>query len=180
MRYPLLSFSVTLYSVTLKSLWNSQICEFFLKLHVLCEESGSLYQHELRGSPYRQVLTSLSTSTESQYDGLKRNKDPKDPMTNQAVVASSDTTLLQALSSLWSLGTKCLSVNNSRKWGQELCSTHWEPIKTNKHTQAHIKHWDAARTNKHVKRHKKIAYPPSRRQWPHPNNRRKKTRQHLQ
>lgn len=75
-------------------------------------------------------------------------------MTNQAVVASSDTTLLQALSSLWSLGTKCLSVNNSRKWGQELCSTHWEPIKTNKHTQAHIKHWDAARTNKHVKRHK--------------------------
>lgn len=59
-------------------------------------------------------------------------------MINRVVVGSSDRKLLQAVSGLQSPGPECLSVNNSRKWGQELCSTHWEPIKTQTHSYTHI------------------------------------------
>lgn len=83
-------------------------------------------------------------------------------MTNHVVLGSSDRKLLQAVSGLWSLGPECLSVNNSRKWGQELCSTHWEPIKTqtrsyrhlytDTHAGPHEKIWILYRANRYIQR----------------------------
>lgn len=74
----------------------------------------------------------------NQTDAKKEGGEKKAIETMTYRVFSSDRKLLQAVSGLWSLGPQCLSVNKSRKWGQELCLTHWEPIKTQTRSYTHL------------------------------------------
>lgn len=101
----------------------------------------SSWQQQRLGGPSHVSVSPLQSSPDLvvQKDGIRVWQMPKKPHTHTepskqwqikwlyaAVTGSSSRQCLV----LWSLGPECLPVNNGRKWGQELCSTHWEPIKT--------------------------------------------------